>query len=214
MSTARILVADDHELVRDGIKTRLEKQEGWTICGEAVNGREAVRLAQQLTPDVAILDIGMPELNGIDAAALIRKSSPQTEVLILTLQESEQQVRAALYAGARGYMLKTDAGRLLIEAVNALLQHQPFFSGKVAGQLLNGYLAPVDASAPVLRLTRREREIIQLIAESKSNKDAARALGVSVKTIDAHRSNIMRKLNLHSAAELVRFAIRNGIVEP
>jgi DNA-binding NarL/FixJ family response regulator len=214
MNTVRILIADDHELVRDGIKTRLDRQAGWTVCAEAKNGREAVKLAQQLTPHVAILDIGMPELNGIDAAAQIRKTSPATEILILTLQESDQQVRAALEAGARGYMLKTDAGRLLIEAVQALLKHEPFFSGKVAGQLVNGYLTPAPAAVPASRLTPREREIVQLIAESKSNKDAARDLGVSVKTIDAHRSNIMRKLNLHSVTELVRFAVRNGIVEP
>lgn len=213
MKPVRILVADDHELVRDGIKARLEKHPGWIVCGEASTGREAVTLAEQLRPDVAVLDIGMAELNGIEAAAQIRKRCPETEVLMLTLQDSEQQVQAAFAAGAKGFILKTDAARLLEEAINALLQREPFLSGKIAGQVLNGFLAPPDIRQSSTRLTSREREIVQLLAEAKTNKDIARILGVSIKTVDAHRSNIMRKLNLHSIAELVRFAIRNGIIQ-
>ena len=213
MNTVRILIADDHELVRDGIKARLEQHPGWVVCGEASNGREALILAEQLRPDIAVLDIGMPELNGIEAAAHICKHFPGTEVLILTLQDSEQQVQAALTAGAKGFILKTDASRLLVEAINALLNHQPYLSGKVAGQVLSGFLSPPEQRSLPARLTTREREIVQLLAEAKTNKDVARILGVSVKTVDAHRSNIMRKLNLHSVAELVRFAIRNRIID-
>jgi Response regulator containing a CheY-like receiver domain and an HTH DNA-binding domain len=213
MSQVRILIADDHELVRDGIKARLEKQAGWVVCGEASTGREALTLAEQLRPDVAVLDIGMAELNGIEAAAQIRKRCPDTEVLMLTLQDSEQQVLAALAAGAKGFILKTDASRLLVDAIDALLRREPFLSGKIAGQVLNGYLSPTESRPPLTRLTSREREIVQLLAEAKTNKDVARILGVSVKTVDAHRSNIMRKLNLHSVAELVRFAIRNRIID-
>lgn len=209
----RILIADDHELVRDGIKARLEKQLGWIVCGEAATGREAVMLAEQLRPDVAVLDIGMAELNGIEAAAHIRKQCPETEVLMLTLQDSEQQVQASFAAGAKGFILKTDAGRLLVEAIEALLRHEPYLSGKIAGHVLSGFLSPPDARQSSPRLTSREREIVQLLAEAKTNKDVARILGVSVKTVDAHRSNIMRKLNLHSVAELVRFAIRNQIIQ-
>ncbi len=213
MKPVRILIADDHELVRDGIKARLEKRAGWIVCAEASTGREAVSLTEQLRPDVAVLDIGMAELNGIEAAAQIRKRCPDTEVLMLTLQDSEQQVQAAFAAGAKGFILKTDAARLLEEAIDALLQREPFLSGKIAGQVLNGFLSPPEIRQSSTRLTAREREIVQLLAEAKTNKDIARILGVSVKTVDAHRSNIMRKLDLHSVAELVRFAIRNGIIQ-
>lgn len=214
MKPVRILIADDHELVRDGIKARLEKRPGWIVCAEASTGREAVVLSEQLQPDIAVLDIGMTELNGIEAASQIRKRCPTTEVLMLTLQDSEQQVQAAFAAGAKGFILKTDAARLLEDAIDALLQREPFLSGKIAGQVLNGFLSPPEIRQSSTRLTSREREIVQLLAEAKTNKDIARILGVSVKTVDAHRSNIMRKLDLHSVAELVRFAIRNGIIQP
>jgi DNA-binding NarL/FixJ family response regulator len=213
MKPVSILVADDHELLREGIKSRLERQPGWTVGGEASNGREAVEMALRLKPDVAILDIGMSELNGIEAAAQIRKQCPSTEILILTLQDSEEQVRAALAAGARGFILKTDAARMLVSAVEALLEHRPFFTGKVTGLVLTGYLQGCpDAVMP--GLTPREREIVQLLAEAKTSKEVAQRLGVSVKTVDAHRANILRKLDLHSVAELVRYAIRNKIIEP
>jgi len=215
-TTARILIADDHELVRDGIKARLEKQPGWIVCGEAGNGRQAVELALRLKPDVAVLDIGMPELNGLAAARQIRKDCPQTEVLILTMLESEDVMRDALAAGARGFILKTDAGRLLVSAIEALLRHQPFFTGNVSDFVLTGFLDPDLATGAAVprRLTERETEIVQLLAEAKTGKEVATRLGVSVKTVEAHRSNVMRKLNIHSVAELVRYAVRNKIIQP
>lgn len=217
MKDVNILIADDHELMRDGIKARLEKQPGWKVCAEASDGRRAVELAVRLQPAVAVLDIAMAELNGIDAARQIRKGCPDTEVLILTMQESEDLIREALAAGARGFVLKTDAGRLLTAAVEALLQHKPFFTAIVSDVLLAGFLdadrkAGAVAGTPS-RLTPREREVLQLLAEAKTSKEAAARLGVSVKTVDAHRANIMRKLDLHSVTELVRYAVRNKIIE-
>jgi DNA-binding NarL/FixJ family response regulator len=218
MNTLEILIADDHELIREGLKTRLEKQPGWKVCGEAVNGRHAVEMARELKPNVVVLDISMPELNGIEAARQIRKLCPESEVLILTMQESEGLVRDVLQAGARGFILKTDTTRLLINAIEALAQHKPFFTGKVSELVLGGFLdrarvAP-HGDGERGRLSPRECEIIQLIAEGRSNKEVATQLGISVKTVDAHRTNIMRRLNLHSVAELVRYAIRERIIEP
>lgn len=218
MKTVQILIADDHELIRDGLKVRLEKHSGWRVCAEAQNGRRAVELALELKPNIAILDVGMPELNGIEAARQIRKGCPQTEILILTLQESEDLIQEALASGARGFLLKTDAARLLTVAVETLLERKPFFTGKVTDLVLRGFLDPSTGrgSDPRVRgrLTTREREIVQLLAEAKTSKEAASRLGVSVKTIEAHRANIMRKLNLHSVAELVRYAVRNRIITP
>jgi DNA-binding NarL/FixJ family response regulator len=218
MNTLEILIADDHELIREGLKTLIERQPGWKVCGEAANGRRAVEMAQELKPNVVVLDISMPELNGIEAARQIRKMCPETEVLILTMQESEGLVRDVLKAGARGFILKTDTTRLLITAIEALAQHKPFFTGQVSELVLREFLDPGRA-APAGdgergRLSPREGEIIQLIAEGRSNKEVATRLGISVKTVDAHRTNIMRRLNLHSVAELVRYAIREKIIEP
>ena len=215
MKPLKILIADDHELIRDGLKARLEKHEGWEVCGEAVNGRQAVELARTLQPDVVVLDISMPELNGIEATRQICKACPKTGVLILTMQESEGLVREVLAAGARGFVLKTDTARLLVSAIEALAAGKPFFTGKVSEMVLGGFLDPDRVAAEAgSRLSPREREIAQLLAEARTNKEIAVKLGVSVKTIDAHRANIMRKLNLHSVAELVRYAIREGLIEP
>jgi DNA-binding NarL/FixJ family response regulator len=217
LTLLNILIADDHEIFRDGLKNRLEQHAGWQVSGAAANGRQAVELARTLQPDVAVLDISMPELNGIEATRQIRKVSAQTEVLILTMQESEGLVRDVLAAGARGFVLKTDAGRLLVAAVEALAQRKPFFTGKVSELVLGGFLDPdraARASGEAGRLSPREREITQMLAESRSNKEIAVKLGVSVKTIDAHRANVMRKLNLHSVTELVRYAIREKLIEP
>jgi len=218
MKTAKIVIADDHELVRDGIKARLEKQPGWTVCAETNNGRRAVELAIRMKPDIVVLDIGMPELNGIEAAQQIRKACPNTEVLIITLQDSDDQIRAVLAAGARGFILKTDAAQYITLAVLALLEHKPFFTGRVSSMVLEGFLNPAqtgnEGAGGGSGLSAREREIVQLLAEAHTSKEIATRLGVSVKTIEAHRSNVMRKLNLHSIAELVRYAIRNKIVEP
>ena len=217
MKTLQILIADDHELVRKGLRAVLENQPGWKVTGEAVNGRQAVELAKQLCPDVIVLDVTMPELNGLEATRQICKANPKAEVLILTMHESEKLVSEVLAAGAHGYILKADTARLLVTAVESLAQHQPFLSGKVSEVVLSGYLSPGKiqngATVPLPRLTAREREVVQLLAEGKSNKEVAVALGISVKTVDAHRANIMHKLDLHSVTDLVRYAIRNQITE-
>jgi DNA-binding NarL/FixJ family response regulator len=216
MKTTQILIADDHELMRKGLRAVLEDQPGWKVCGEAVNGRQAVELARQLGPDVIVLDLTMPELNGLEATRQICKAIPRAEVLILTVHESEQLVSEVLAAGAHGYVLKADTSRLLVSAVESLAKHQPFFTGKVSEVVLNGYLnsgeTPKNATSSLEQLTAREREIVQLLAEGKTNKEVATALGVSIKTVDAHRANVMHKLRLHSVADLVRYAVRNKIV--
>lgn len=216
MNALRIVIADDHELVRKGLRSVLDAQTGWTICGEAVNGREAVELARQMKPDVMVMDVTMPELNGLEATRQILKERPKTEVLILTVHESEQLVGEVLAAGARGYILKGDTTRLLVAAIESIAQHKPFFTGTASEVVLGGYLRPGQParkeSRALPRLTAREREIVQLLAEGKSNKEVATALGISVKTVDAHRANIMHKLNLHSVTDLVRYAIRNNII--
>lgn len=216
MREVRILLADDHEIVRRGLQAILKAQSGWKVVAEAANGREAVELARQLKPAVVILDISMPELNGLEATRQILKDLPKTEVLILTMHESEQVVREVLYAGARGYVLKSDAGQDLVAAVESLSRHKPFFTSKVAEMVLEGYRmtgATGRMTEPRSRLTPREREIVQLLAEGKSNKEVAVALGISVKTTETHRANIMHKLNLQSLSDLVRYAIRNKIIE-
>ena len=213
----RLLIADDHEVVRRGIRALLETEPGWTTCGEAANGREAVEMAVSATPDVVILDVSMPELNGFEATRQIRKALPQCEVLILTMHDSEQVLRESLAAGARGYVLKSDAGRTLVAAVDALRQHKSFLTPTAADLVLADYRRHEDPAAtaevPHLRLTPREREVVQLLAEGKSTKGVARTLGISAKTADTHRTNVMRKLRLHSQAELVRYAIRNNLIQ-
>jgi len=217
-STVRILIADDHEVVRRGARVLLESRPGWTVCGEATDGREAVEKARRLAPDVVVLDIAMPELNGLEATRRIRQAAPHAEILILTMYDSHQVIREVLAAGARGYILKSDAGRELVSAVEALSQHKPFFTPRVSEMVLDGYLKAEDGtplpSGPGSNLTQREREVIQMLAEGKTNKDAAAALGIGVKTVETHRNRLMRKLRLGSMSELVRFAIRNKIVEP
>jgi DNA-binding NarL/FixJ family response regulator len=213
----RILIADDHEMIRTGLRKILEGRAGWTVCGEAVNGRDAVAKAKELKPDVVVLDFAMPELNGLEVIRQIRAALPHTEVLILTMHESEQLARAALAAGARGFVLKSDAGETIAAAVEQLSQHRSYFTGTVSQMVLQGYLHPAEpAEASIIGalLTAREREIIQLIAEGRSSKEVADALGISVKTAETHRANLMRKLQLHSVSELVHYAIRNEIVEP
>jgi DNA-binding NarL/FixJ family response regulator len=216
MKRVRILVADDHAIVRRGMRTLIESQEGWETCAEVSNGREAVEKAEELKPDIAILDIGMPELNGLDAARQILKASPQTEVLILTMHQSEEVVAEVLKAGPRGYVLKSDADQNLVAAIEALLQHKPFLSSNVTDMILSDYLGghAGPMSEPRTRVTAREREIIQLLAEGKSNKEVASALDISTRTVETHRAHIMHKLGLTSFGDLVRYAIRNNIVEP
>ena len=219
MSAVRILVADDHEIVRQGLRALLEAQPGWQVVAEAIDGREALDKAKRLRPDVVVLDVSMPNLNGLEATRQIRKALPETEVLILTMHDSEQLVREVLEAGARGYVLKSDAGRALVTAVESLRNCKPYFTSRVSEIVLDGYLHGGERSdafnAPrTVRLSPREREIVQLLAEGKSNKEVAVALHISVKTAETHRTNLMRKLDLHSISELVRYAIRNKMVEP
>src|SRR5438445_6556659 len=204
----RILVADDHQVVRTGLRALLESKTGWQVCAEAANGREAVEKAGQLKPDVAVLDIGMPLLNGVEATRQIRKLSPKTEVLILTMHDSEMLIQEVLEAGARGYILKDDADRNLIAAVGALGRHKPYLSSRVSGVFSKSIQSLGENSASDRRrLTPREREIVQLLAEGKSNKEIAGLLSISVKTAETHRANIMLKLNMQSITELVRDAV-------
>jgi len=211
MANLRIMVADDHELIRRGLKSLLESQPGWSVIGEAQNGREAVELAAQRRPDVVVMDLAMPELNGLIATARIVAMLPRTEVVLLTMHESDSTVREVFEAGAHAYVLKTDAGSELVNAVKAVAEHKPYFSAPVAGTVLAGYLNPVSPREPA-RLTLREREVIQLLAEGKTNKEVASTLGISIKTAEAHRINISRKLGTQSVSELVRYAIRNRII--
>jgi len=211
----RILIADDHDVVRAGLRTLLSSIEGWTICGEAADGRAAVALATSLKPDVAVIDIGMEQLNGIDATHAIRKKCPEVAVLILSLDETDQLVCDALAAGAHGYVIKADASREIIRAVEVLGGGGSFFSSGVAAAVARSGWAPQSPRSPKHPpsvLTRREREIVQLICEGQNNKGAAGLLGISVKTVETHRARIMSKLRLKSFAELVHFAIRNRIV--
>ncbi len=215
MEKLRILIADDHEVVRQGVRNLLEGRPGWEVCAEAVDGRDAVEKAVELKPDIVILDIGMPNLNGLEATRQILHNRPEAKVLILTIHESEQVVREVLEAGARGYLLKSDTGRDLVSAIEALHKNQTFFTSNVAEMVLENYLRNKPESSPGTKneLTPREREIVQLLAEGKSTKEVAVALGLSVKTAETHRANIMRKLNLHSISELVLYAVRNNIVQ-
>ena len=213
----RILIADDHQIIREGLRKILEEQSDWIVCGEAATGRETVAKALKLQPDVIVLDFAMPELNGLEVTRQIRAVLPHTEVLILTMHESEQLAREALAAGARGFVLKSDAGTAIVAAVAQLSRHLPFFTGRVSQMVLHGYLHCADQAEEDAHgnlLTSREREIIQLVAEGRSSKEVADALSISLKTVETHRANIMRKLDLHSVSELVRYAIRNQIVEP
>jgi DNA-binding NarL/FixJ family response regulator len=219
MTKIRIFVADDHEIVRRGLRATLQAEPEIELIGEASNGREAVARVNELQPDLVIMDVGMPELNGLEATRQIHAVSPAVRVLILTVHESEQVVREVLDAGAQGYLLKSDAGRDLVHAVHALLEDKPFFTSKVARMVLQGFLRrpageEAKESSTGTQLSMREREIVQLLSEGKSNKEVAQLLGISVKTAETHRTNIMRKLELHSITDLVRYAIRNKMVEP
>ena len=215
MSDLRIFIADDHEVAREGIRSLVENHAGWEVCGEGRDGREAVTGASQLKPDVFLLDIGMPNLNGLDAARQILTVLPDARILILTVHDSEQVVREVLAAGARGFLLKSDTGRDLVAAVEALQHGRTFFTSRVSQMMLDGYLRPHNESETSAQcvLTPREREVIQLVAEGKSTKEVATALNLSVKTAETHRTNLMRKLDLHSIADLTLYAVRNGIVQ-
>lgn len=219
MKKTRILVVDDHELIRRGVRGAIQQiRPEWEVCGEASTGREAVAKVATLKPEIVVMDISMPDMNGLEATRQILKDNPEIEVLILSMHESEQLVHEVLASGARGYVLKADAGDDLITALDALRQHKLFFTSKISEVVLRGYLADTKPErsgiAPAGPLSPREREILQLVAEGKSNKETANTLNLSVKTVETHRASIMEKLDLHSVSDLVHFAIRNHIVEP
>jgi DNA-binding NarL/FixJ family response regulator len=214
----RILIADDHDVARGGIRALLENHPGWQVCGEAKDGRETVELVAQMKPDLILLDIGMPNLNGLEATRQILATAPEALILILTMHDTDQLVREVLRAGARGFLFKSDAGRDLITAVEALQLGRTFFTTRVSQLVLNGFLDRDQPGEESLErnfelLTSREREVIQLLAEGKTSKEVAVALNLSVKTAETHRTNLMRKLDLHSVADLTRYAVRNGIVQ-
>jgi DNA-binding NarL/FixJ family response regulator len=213
----RILLADDHELVRRGAREVLNGRPGWRVVGEAANGREAVEKAIELKPDVAVIDIGMPELDGVEAARQIGEAVPGTKVLVLTMHESDQMVRRALDAGARGYLLKSDLTDSLIKAVKAVADGKRFLAPKVSEIVLDGFLKAISHDPQEdragTRTTPRENEIVRLLAEGKVNKEIAALLGISVRTVETHRARIMLKLSLHSLAELIHYAMRHGIAQ-
>jgi DNA-binding NarL/FixJ family response regulator len=218
MGSLRVLVADDHEIVRKGLRSIVDAQPDWEVVGEASDGREAVDKARELRPDVSVVDISMPGLNGLEATRQMLRHDAAAKVLILTMHESDLLIREVLDAGARGYLMKSDASRELVTAVEAIRRNKTYFTARVAQMVLDGYLdkkpgSTVEAEQPASRLTPRQREIVQLLAEGKSSKEVAVALGLSVKTAETHRANIMRRLDCHSVSELVRYAIRNKIAE-
>lgn len=214
MGPLKILVADDHDLMRRGLREILRTRMEWNVCAEAHTGKEAVAKAKSLRPDVAILDISMPEMNGIEAAKQIRGVSPKTEMLVLSMHYSDQLVRDIVDAGIRGYMVKSDADKDLLTAVETLANHQPYFTAGAIDVIGHGLFNRRNGENNEVkdRLTLREREVVRLIAEGKSSKDVGDVLEMSVKTVETHRANVMRKLQVHSVSELVRYAIRNSII--
>ena len=219
MAPVRLLIADDHEIVRRGLRTVLETRQGWVVVAEASDGREALEKAEKFNPHVTILDISMPSMNGLEAARQIQKRVPDTKILILSVHDSDPLIQRVLESGARGYLLKSDAVRDLVTAVEALLSNKTFYTRRVEQVVLDGYLAKTTGvgddgrDEDALTLTARQREIVQLLAEGKSSKEVATELEISVKTAETHRANIMRRLECHSVTELVRYAVRNHIIE-
>ena len=215
MKKLRILIADDHGIVRAGLRLQLERNEQFEVVGEAADGREAVRLAEELVPDIVIMDIAMPSLNGIQAAAQIIKALPQTGIIMLSMHSDETYITRTLAAGAKGYLLKDNAEVDLYRAVQVVAQGKPFFSPAIANTLLEDYMCQMHQRGlqdSYDLLTDREKEILQLLAEGRSNKDVAVLLNLSTNTVETHRTRIMQKLDLHSAAEIVLYAVRKRIV--
>jgi DNA-binding NarL/FixJ family response regulator len=208
----RILIADDHDVVRSGLRKVLEAQSNWEVVAEACDGKDAISKAAETKPDVAVLDYAMPLINGVEATRQIRARLPKTEVLIFTMHDSETLIQELLSAGARGYVLKSDSRRHLLGAIESLALHKPFFTAKVSESLLDSFLTRPSRENSIL--SNRERGVVQLIAEGHTNKEIANVLNISLKTVETHRATVMRKLNLSSSASLVRYAIRNSIIEP
>ncbi len=214
MSEVKVVLADDHGIVRKGLRAVLE-EEGYEVVGEAANGRDAVRLCAELQPEAAVIDIAMPLLNGIEAAAQIRKASPGTSVVMISMYSDETYVMRALTAGAKGYLLKDTAGEDVLPAVRAVTQGKSYFSPGIAKTLLEDYVRylrqrKLEDSYDLL--TEREKEVLQLLAEGKANKEVAGVLALSLSTVETHRTNLMQKLNLHSTAEIVLYAVRKKII--
>ena len=215
MKSTRILIADDHDLVRQGMRSIFHGEPNWVVCGEATTGREALTMALDLKPDLIVLDVALPEMNGIDVARHVRRDLPSAAVLIVTMHDSDQIVQDAMDAGAKGLVLKAEAGRTLADAVRAIVSGREFFSARVhraAGREIIDGDPRLHHRKPAL-LTSREREVLQLLAEGQANKEVATALGITTKTAETHRARIMAKLEVHSMSELVRYAIRNSIIQ-
>ena len=212
--TSRILIADDHQAMRQGVRTLLESHADFQVVGEAADGREALNLAVETKPDIAILDYSLPLMNGLELTRAIKHELPRTEILIYTMHDRESILIDVLPAGARGYVLKSDSGVHLVSAAKALAKRKPYFSGAISETLLEHFIDTNHSTDKSIMLTAREREIVQLIAEGKLNKQIAHMLGISVKTVETHRAAAMHKLKLRTTAELVLYAVRNNIVEP
>jgi len=210
----RILIADDHEIVRQGLRSLVESHTGWEVCGEAVDGSDAIQKVRELKPDIIALDIGMPRVNALDAAREILRENPKAKILFLTIYDTEQVVKTAVHVGAKGLILKSDAAKELVAAVEAIQRNATHFSSHMSQTVLRTDLRGNRRSADKDTLTKREKQVIQLLAEGKSTKEVADILELSVKTAETHRSNIMSKLGLHSVSELVLYAVRNGIIQP
>ncbi|MEY2502401.1 MAG: hypothetical protein QOI07_2735 [Verrucomicrobiota bacterium] len=217
-STVRILIADDHDVMREGTRAVIEREEGWQVCGLANTGREAVAQASKLEPDIVIMDMTMPELNGLDATIQIKRLLPKTEILMFTGHETDDLIREAFEAGVKSFIFKSEAHHFLVDAIKSLARHKPFFTSNVSeilfANILNRADGNRDLTEPGQRVSPREREIVQLLAEGRSNKEVAEVLGISVRTAETHRASVLRKLNLDSFAGLVRYAVRNKIIEP
>src|SRR5689334_1976283 len=212
MATKRILIADDHEVVRSGLRSILEAREGWEVVAEADNGKDAITLIVEKTPDVAIIDYSLPLINGLEVTRSIKARQLDTQILIFTMHGSDILVKESFKAGARAFLLKSEAKRQLTAAVEALIAHKPYFTGIVSEKMLASYLS--TNAAPMVSLSPRERMVIQLISEGYSNKGMSKVLNLSVKTIETHRASAMHKLSVKSTAGLVRYAIKNMLIEP
>jgi len=216
MEPIRVLIADDHLVMRRGVRAVVELQEGWSVCAEASTGREAVEMVEKFRPEIVVMDLQMPELNGLDAARQIKRKSPETEILIFTAQETEKLVHDVFDSGARSYIMKTDAADHLIDAIKALSEHKHFFTSRISeivfARCIQGKQA-LEGTPENSRITDREREIVQLLGEGKSSKEIAIILGISVRTVETHRAAIMKKLGLKSFSALIRYAVRNKIIE-
>jgi DNA-binding NarL/FixJ family response regulator len=216
MQRLRILVADDHEVMRTGVSALIEQEPGWQVCGTATNGQEAVAAARKLKPDVVVLDMTMPELDGLEALRGIKQTLPNTEVVIFSAHHSEEVIEELFDAGAKSYIQKSDAGRHLIAAIKSLAEHKPFFTSEISQILFAKFLsssAGKKQNGQERSVSSRERDVVRLLADGNSNKEVAHSLGISIRTVETHRATLMRKLGLQSLAALVRYAIRNNIID-